>query len=611
MKLFRILLVLLPVIIIKVPSSRSAALNNVIKCDEFIESNQFVENNATSTNKCTFKLISFESIDDEITLLPPLRQPKDSNFLVDHSNLIETVEFIDCNFPQIPSNVLERFVNLRTLSCDDVSLKSLTTTHFGLTRKLESLSMMRNQLTSLGSAKFAELENLEFLDFSINKIDDIKRSSFSGLIRLKKLFLNENDISMLPTQDVFDELIALEEIGLSQNRLQTVGANLFMRCERISYVYLDRNQLVSVHDDFLVNKTELHFVELSSNQLKRINFSFSSSALYANNNQLKSARLNSIGYLSFFNNSLHELVLDDNAGALSLNISTNKFTYESLANILNLVNMKSLDLSFNNLGRLETSSLLNLTSLQILNLQFTNITEIPYGLFTHQTSLEQLDISYCDLKRFELGKLTSLKNLTTLFIEGNSISTIFDYANLRAHLPSLKMFGFSDNLWPCSFLASLIAYLNQHEIESFTLVLNKLSSNVDGIGCVNYDGVVTTTTTSTDDGNLSSTLNPIKHHRLYQEELQNISSHIQHLQRANEHFVTRHELIAELSELKSLLIAMQQQINDINGSSMTLTHHQSADKLMSELDVKINSIESKLRMKSSEEEAEKKKRISI
>jgi Leucine-rich repeat (LRR) protein len=546
--------------------------SNYIECNEFSEF-YFMEhqqqNNSEVENKCTFSLITLDDDKrDEINLNSPLRKPKDSNFFVDFSNRIEVVEFIESILKRIPNIVFKSFVNLKTLKCDDVGLVTLKDTKFGLSLNLEHVSLMRNQLRSLGSSIFIQNQNIEFLDFSINKIDDIKRSSFYGLRRLKKLFLNENNISILPSQDIFDDLVSLEEIGLSRNRIKVIQAKLFSNCGNLSYIYLDRNLIESVHDDFVKNHTELHFIELSNNQLTQLNLTISSSALYANHNQLKSVRFNSVGYISFYNNSLHELKADDPNGVISLNISTNKFTYESLSIVFSEMKMvKSLDLSFNNLGKIEVSTFLNMSALQILNLQSTNIKDIPYGLFTHQTELDQLDISYCNLaSSFDFRKLTSLKNLTTLFIEGNKISSIYGFENLKSHLPSLKLFGFSDNQWSCPFLSSMTAFLNKHEIESFHLIVEKKKSNVDGVACYNDNE-----TTTINDGNKSQSHDVIvRHHQLpslIDKQLMNFTHALEKVFPLQiEKFVTRDELISELSELKSLIISLQHQNLNQNNS---------------------------------------------
>lgn len=538
--------------------------SNYMECNEFSEFNIMENNNHDDVeNRCTFSLIKLNDDDvdddkrgDKINLNSPLKKPKDSNFFVDHSNTIETVEFIECFLTRIPNVVFETFVNLKTLKCDDASLATLENTKFGLSQKLEHVSLMRNQLRSLGSSIFIQNENIEFLDFSINKIDDIKRSSFHGLRRLKKLFLNENNISILPSQDIFDDLVSLEEIGLSRNKIKMIQAKLFSNCGNLSYIYLDRNLIESVHDDFVGKHTELHFIELSNNQLSQLNLSVSSSALYANHNQLKSVRFNSVGYISFYNNTLHELISDDPNGVISLNISTNKFTHESLSNVFSQMSMvKSLDLSFNNLEGIEVSTFLNMSALQILNLQSTNIKDIPYGLFTHQTELDQLDISYCNLaSSFDFRKLTSLKKLTTLFIEGNKISSIYGFENLQTHLPSLKVLGFSDNQWSCPFLSSMTAFLNKHEIETFHLIVEKKKSNVDGVACYNDNK----TTTTNDENKSHGDVTIVRHHQLPNFELMNFTHALERVSsqqnKQNEKFVTRNELISELSELKSLLV---------------------------------------------------------
>ena len=474
------------------------------------------------------------------------------------------VEFLSCRFPHLPQALFTKLSNLKTVSCDGVNLSVLTKADFKMALNLESFSCNSNYVKSLEKMLFNGSKKLQSLDLSINEIEDIDRTAFFGLENLKKLLLYDNKLENLSV-DIFEDLISLEEINLSSNQITVVDEKLFENCKLLNYIYLNDNHIQQISEKSFSTIMEIKFLELSNNKLTSLSLNISASTLYANNNQLKIIDLNSIGYLSFFRNVIEEVKFQHQEGVLSLNISTNNLSSDSLISILELSEVKSLDLSFNNLGVLNVSTFLSLPKLQILNLQSTKITEIGYGLFAHQNGLEQLDLSYNNLGSLDLMKLAPLKALTTLFIEGNNI-TFIDFERITTTLPALKLFGFSDNAWSCSYLSTLVSYCHQINIEVGYLMMEKTKPNVEGIACSESGKV--NEQVSYEDKSLS--VNPIRHHELLlsdNNELRAISEKfeviLRHVNETREKFVAKTELIDELNMIKSSVASLQQDMKEI------------------------------------------------
>jgi Leucine-rich repeat (LRR) protein len=249
---------------------------------------------------------------------------------------------------------------------------------------------------------------------------------------------------------------------------------------------------------------------------------------------------------------------------------------------------------------LNVSSFLDLSELQILNLQSTNLTDIGFGLFTHQKKLEQLDLSYNRLGSLDLSTLTTLKALTALFIEGNGLESI-DFDNIKAILPNLKVFGFTDNPWSCQYLSKLLASVHANTIEVYHLVTEKMSSNVEGIACnasekgndrMNYE-------------NKSPSVKSIKHQLVnHDNKMREISEKfdlvLRHVNETSQKFVTKTELINEINLLKNLLATLKQE--KYNGSFTTFDIKRVANDTLSkalmlqksDYDEKINVLKLKL-----------------
>lgn len=532
-----------------------------------------IEEDQIPGTKCTFSYAQFE-IFDEVNISPveiKIIDYENEENEVDLSDSIETAEFVSCRFPRFPRELFARLTNLKTVTCDGVNLSVLSKADFKMALNLEVFSCNSNYVKSLEKMLFNGSKKLQSLDLSINEIEDIDRTAFFGLENLKKLLLYDNKLRNL-SKDVFEDLISLEEINLSSNQLKVVDEKLFENCKLLNYIYLNNNLIQQISDKTFSSIKEIKFLELSNNELTSLSLNISASALYANNNQLKSIDLNSVGYLSFYKNLIEKVNFEHKEGVLSLNISTNNLNSDSLISILELKEIKSLDLSFNNLGALNVSTFLNMPKLQILNLQSTNLTEIGYGLFTHQIGLEQLDLSYNNLRSLDLMKLAPLKALTTLFIEGNNISEI-DFEKIKGLLPALNLFGFSDNTWSCSYLSTFVSFLHKNEIEVCHLVIEKTKANVEGITCSESGKV--NEQVSYEDKSLS--VNPIRHHELLlndSNEFRAISEKfeviLRHVNETKDKFVAKTELINELNLIKNAVASLKQDIKEIQKQHISL-----------------------------------------
>lgn len=546
-------------------------------CSEYSDE-VLVNEEQIQSDKCTFSYVEIDEPNDvQIASMVVKNLDYDGGANdIDASIYITTVHFVNSRLSSIPSQIFQKFANMKSFNCDGVNLKSLSKDDMKGASNLKDFSCNSNYIVSLEAKLFENSIKMESIDISINDIERIDATAFNGLSQLKKLLLYDNKLSSLP-EDLFKDLINLEEINLSNNEIQIIEGKLFSSCKLLKYIYLNDNHIQKLDESAFVNIENIVFLEISNNILTSLKLNLSASGLYANNNQLKSIDLGSIGYLSFYNNSISNVTFTMENHVLSLNMSTNNMNEESLKAVTRCSALKSLDLSFNNLGRLNVSTFLELNDLQILNLQSTNLSRIDYGLFQHQTKLEQMDISYNQLGTFEffdLNKFTSLKSLTTLFMEGNNI-TEFDYHDIKKIFPKLQTIGYSDNPWKCSYLTLMNQFIEQNEIEIYQLVTVKTRSNVGGIACDGDDNRVNSKMNYEDK--LRST-NSIRHNfnaNVSDNELSVISKKFEQIflnlgnissshNKRNDDYVSKTDLINELSMIKSSIVTLQESFLSIS-----------------------------------------------
>lgn len=201
--------------------------------------------------------------------------------------------------------------------------------------------------------------------------------------------------------------------------------------------------------------------------------------------------------------------------------------------------------------------------------------------------------------RLDLSRLTPLKALTALFIEGNNITDI-DFRNIKTTLPNLKLFGFTDNPWSCDFLSKLVTSLRTDEIEVYHLTTEKTTSNVEGIACSESEKA----NEQTNHGDKSLSVKSIKHHQLLNDdnEMRAISEKfevvLRHVNESSQRFVTKTELINELNLMKNLLASLEHEFAKHNGSITSADIKRVANDTStlqkSDYDEKINGLKVKL-----------------
>lgn len=117
-----------------------------------------------------------------------------------------------------------------------------------------------------------------------------------------------------------------------------------------------------------------------------------------------------------------------------------------------------------------------------LLLRSTNLSNINFGTFFRQKELKVLDISYNNLNKINFDVfLPYLKNLETLYIDGNNLTEIEGLTNTL--FPQLSALGISNNNFNCTYLAKLLRTLKWEELALSVDPDLVDSTHVNGIAC--------------------------------------------------------------------------------------------------------------------------------
>ena len=309
-------------------------------------------------------------------------------------------------------------------------------------RGLSSLSLWQNDIEDV--SPLAVLTNLSRLDLRWNSITNC--GLLSSLTNLSSLYLAGNSLSNVPPLQTLTRLTLL---NLDQDNIRDVSP--LAGLTNLTYLSLNANQISNCY--VLSNLTGLVNLELRGNSISDLAFASSLSRLgYAdlayNNitnimpliglsnlnalvlagNQLahygQLSQLTSVSNLWLFSNSLSNAGVVKNLVWLNyLNLEQNSIA--DLSPLPALTNLTGLALSRNPIPTTGYTNLVAFTNLTSLRLEGNSISNL--ALLTNFTQLGFLSLSHNHIT--DLSPLTALTNLQNLYLQRNELHDIQPLTN--------------------------------------------------------------------------------------------------------------------------------------------------------------------------------------
>jgi Leucine-rich repeat (LRR) protein len=171
----------------------------------------------------------------------------------------------------LQSKTFENMSCLTNLDLSNAMIKEINGSNVfsGLTR-LKSLYLSNNNIKHFWKNTFSELKELEVLTLDSNLLVYMDIDTFKGLGKLIEITLNSNHMTKL-IDFVFRYLTSVESLNLENNKLRTIEPNAFVGiCKSLTLLYLNKNKLQflkNTHFNSLVELVELHIAE---NQISSI-----------------------------------------------------------------------------------------------------------------------------------------------------------------------------------------------------------------------------------------------------------------------------------------------------------------------------------------------------
>jgi Leucine-rich repeat (LRR) protein len=254
------------------------------------------------------------------------------------------------------------------------------------------LDMAHMELTNIPAAQLAHLE-ITIADFSNNSILALDEYAFANVIRLEVLDLSSNRLSEIKEGTFLPIKDTLVQLSLKANELsQMMGARLgssFSGLSKLRLLYLDRNGFTSLPD--LSTMTSIEDLSLCHNRLDTLNDPITGQALLPS----------SLRYLQMSANRLKHITRKTFQNLVNLKylyLSGNQISYIENDAFSHLTHLTALYLSRNSLKQIPSRAFYSLVNLQRLDLAGQNqvlskIEDYAFEREANAVAIRKIDLS--------------------------------------------------------------------------------------------------------------------------------------------------------------------------------------------------------------------------
>jgi Leucine-rich repeat (LRR) protein len=183
---------------------------------------------------------------------------------------VKMVTFTRSTVESLPTDIFKSFPNMEILDLIDCKVSTWTRDNLKNAKRLKKLWLDKNQIAELADNLFlGAASSLEVLILRENKIAKISDKTFTALVNLKNLDLDENSLTTI-SNEIFAPLKKIREINLRGNQLQNIGTTAFKYNVDLQFLNLANNQIESLGDHLFKGLTNLTIVHLHKNKLKTL-----------------------------------------------------------------------------------------------------------------------------------------------------------------------------------------------------------------------------------------------------------------------------------------------------------------------------------------------------
>jgi Leucine-rich repeat (LRR) protein len=148
---------------------------------------------------------------------------------------VSSVIFIESKLHGIPSEIFEKFENLKELNVESTGLEELN--HLGNCSFLESFKAPLNNIVKLSDETFKDCKNLRTVDLQSNKIEKLEKTVFKHNEKLWEVNLSRNVINGIEPCGFLGNQPELQSVNLLGNKC--VDKNVDVANEKLEKILVN------------------------------------------------------------------------------------------------------------------------------------------------------------------------------------------------------------------------------------------------------------------------------------------------------------------------------------------------------------------------------------
>ncbi|KAK0094348.1 hypothetical protein PV326_011160 [Microctonus aethiopoides] len=350
---------------------------------------------------------------------------------------LHTIDLSYNNLSEIHNAIFQTLFSLRSLNLSHNSMEKIKPSTFGSLPTLLEIDLSYNRLNDISRGSLARLASCRTLTVKNNYLKKI----FQVPISLGHLDISENEVEEIPIVEVWPSMNSLLSIDLSKNRL---GDNLqhgsFAGLLTLRTLNLESNNITMPPWAALSSLTSLQYLYMQGNKLTRLD-------------KAAFGLLPIVFELNLANNQIHTIsprAFEGLLQLLTLNLTNNNISYIQNGAFQGLVSLRTLDLSHNRLEKLDnkTHGLLDdCLSLERVNLSHNKISFISRKTFPSDPwipyKIKEVDLSYNTMPVVTFDLTIGTKKIAYMNLSHNNINEIRKY--VIGNLTSLRTLDLSYN----------------------------------------------------------------------------------------------------------------------------------------------------------------------
>nr|XP_054928922.1 leucine-rich repeat-containing protein 15-like [Dermacentor andersoni] len=364
----------------------------------------------------------------------------------------------------ISEDYLQGLPNLEDFLLTTNKIKHLPRNLFRNTTRLKTVKLSNNQLSSIDGL-FDRLHHLEVLHLMHNLIRDADSLVKSKLPNLKKVRLDENNLSVITK--FAPSNFRMRELNLRQNSITRIESSAFMPLTDLVILNLAHNSISYVNESIFSFSSKLEYLNLSRNKLITLTGAFNRvrqiRGLQLSFNNIDNitgvlSGLSRLRKLSFRNNLLScnpDGTFSDNGDLLTLDLASNNIRWLGRDAFKGLLTLRQLRLQSNQLLSLN-GSVRGLPKLEYLGLSFNVLQVVESGEFENDAALTTISFAKNNISSVE-GAFTGATALRSLHLADNRVKRLLR-RDFSPNMSSEMIIKLESNVLLCDFFSSIHDY---------------------------------------------------------------------------------------------------------------------------------------------------------